>query len=221
MSSARKPAAIPQSTSQLAADTWLDDDIAADACVVFDAASAPGPTTGSAGDSDLPCDLPFKVIFATSRPTADDEIEHLLKRRSSPRQVLIVSSDHQLHRAAARRGACCMDSERFLELIESGSPKALRAVAVKRPSRKPGSKSPAEKPPVLRELMDHCADVYEEFQQIDVESLQPPKRNKPSRSSTAEITRSAEPRKEPESCVWVCRVECWSGRFRIRSLAEP
>lgn len=176
------PGNLQQSRNRLlnSLRNWLDDDIAADTCVVFDATSAPRANHRQRGDSDLPCDLPFKVIFATSRPTADDEIEHLLKHHSSPRQVLIVSSDHQLHRAAARRGACCMDSERFLELVESGSPQALRAVAVKRPSRKPGSKSPpAEKPAVLRELMDHCADVYEEFQQIDVESLQPPKRNKP------------------------------------------
>jgi hypothetical protein len=75
-----------------------------------------------------------------------------------------------------------MDSERFLELLESGSPQALRAAAVKRPSQKTGSKQkqqPAEKPAVLREIMDHFADVYEEFRQIDVESLQPPRRQKP------------------------------------------
>ena len=72
-----------------------------------------------------------------------------------------------------------MDSERFLDLLQSGSSQALRAVAQKRPSRKPAARhSPPEKPAVLPELVDELADVYEEFQKIDVESLSQPKRQK-------------------------------------------
>lgn len=158
--------------------TWLDADIAADACIVFDSRKAPG-TALRLGTSDIPPDLPFQVVFATNRPTADDEIEDRLRQHSSPRQVLVISSDHQLHRAAQRRRASCMDSERFLDLLQSGSSQALRAVAQKRPSRKPGPRhSPPEKPAVLPELVDELADVYAEFQKIDVEALSQPTQRK-------------------------------------------
>lgn len=151
---------------------WLDADIAADACIVFDSRRTPHAAYRNTDSSDVPANLPFQVLFATTRPTADDEIEAQLRQHSSPRQVLVVSSDHQLQRAANRRGACSMDSERFLELLESGSSQALKAASAKRPSRKPGARLPApDKPAVLPELVDELADVYEEFARIDVEAL--------------------------------------------------
>lgn len=174
------PGDLQQSRNRLLVSlrNWLDADIAADACIVFDSRKAPGSALRF-GTSDVPPDLPFQVVFATNRPTADDEIEDRLRQHSSPRQVLIVSSDHKLHRTAQRRRACCMDSERFLDLLQSGSSQALRAVAQKRPSRKPAARhSPPEKPAVLPELVDELADVYEEFQKIDVASLGQPKRQK-------------------------------------------
>ena len=48
---------------------WLDADIAADACIVFDSRKAPG-TALRLGTSDVPPDVPFQVVFATNRPTA-------------------------------------------------------------------------------------------------------------------------------------------------------
>jgi len=59
----------------------------------------------------------LKIIFAPKGTDADTEIELLLQTHNSPRQVLIVSSDHRLHNAAKRRKARCIDSEEFLEEI--------------------------------------------------------------------------------------------------------
>ncbi|MEY3176646.1 MAG: hypothetical protein RLZZ436_4560 [Planctomycetota bacterium] len=158
---------------------WLDADAAANTCIVFDASSSGPAAIRQQTSSDLLPDLPFEVVFCTGQRDADDEIEWRLKNHSSPRQVLVVSSDHRLHRAAARRRACCMDSEHFLELLEKNSPQALRAAAVRRSSRKPAPQQPStDKPPVLPDLVKQLADVYEEFQQIDVKSLEQPKRSR-------------------------------------------
>ncbi|MCP4172841.1 MAG: hypothetical protein GY758_18935 [Fuerstiella sp.] len=59
------------------------------------------------------------VLFAPKGTDADTEIERLLTRHSSPKQVLVVSGDHRLHRAARRRKASCVDSEDFLAGIQS------------------------------------------------------------------------------------------------------
>ncbi|MFM7057163.1 MAG: NYN domain-containing protein [Planctomycetota bacterium] len=182
------PGSLQQHRNQLLISlrNWLDADIAAHACIVFDSRRTPHAACRNSSSSDLPANLPFQVIFAVNHPTADDEIEEQLRQHSSPRQVLVVSSDHQLQRAASRRRACWMDSQRFLELLESGSPRALRAVAAKRSSRKPGTRpAPPDKPAVLPELVDDLADVYEEFSRIDVESLsarkQPTRHKRPRR----------------------------------------
>lgn len=58
------------------------------------------------------------IRFAGPQSDADTEIEKLLATHSSPKQVLIVSSDHRLHKAAARRRATAIDSDVFWELIE-------------------------------------------------------------------------------------------------------
>ena len=152
---------------------WLDPEIAANTCVVFDGAG------NSPGLSDEAALIParFEIRFSPTGTDADTEIELLLARHSSPRQVLIVSSDHRLHRAAARRGACCMDSEHFLDLLESHSTAGLKAAAAKRPSAKPQRQpNPSDKPPILPDLLEQLADVHEEFLQIDPQSLNPPRR---------------------------------------------
>ena len=70
------------------------------------------------------------VRFAGTGSDADSEIERLLAGHSSPKQVLIVSSDHRLHKAAARKKATCIDSEDFLRQFDE--PEPLRAIRRKR-----------------------------------------------------------------------------------------
>ena len=60
------------------------------------------------------------IIFAPKGTDADSEIELLLQQHSTPKQVVVVSGDHRLHRAAQRRKARCIDSEEFLLEVTRG-----------------------------------------------------------------------------------------------------
>ena len=47
-------------------------------------------------------------------------IEDLIEADRSPRTLIVVSSDHRLHRAARRRGATAVDSERWFADLRRG-----------------------------------------------------------------------------------------------------
>lgn len=73
--------------------------------IVFDAAGAP---------PGLPREMvehAMRIVFARDVPQADALIEELIECESAPRSLLVVSSDHRLHRAARRRGAKAIDSD--------------------------------------------------------------------------------------------------------------
>lgn len=73
--------------------------------VVFDAAMAP---------PGLPRTLTHRgltVQFSKGYNDADELIEELIRKSTSPRRLTVVSSDHRLHRAAKRRKAQAIDSD--------------------------------------------------------------------------------------------------------------
>ena len=77
--------------------------------VVFDAQDAP---------PDIPAVQKFariSVVFSVGSD-ADTMIEAMLESHASPRQILVVSSDHRLQKAASRRKAKSIDSDTFWEL---------------------------------------------------------------------------------------------------------
>jgi len=76
--------------------------------VVFDAINAP-PELEHEFEHDG-----IAVLFAEPGHEADDEIEQLIAQHSSARQLIVVSSDHRLQRAARIRRAASLDSEAFL-----------------------------------------------------------------------------------------------------------
>ncbi len=53
----------------------------------------------------------LKVYFARGPEGADQRIEELIRLDSAPRRLVVVSSDHRLHRAARRRRATPVDSD--------------------------------------------------------------------------------------------------------------
>jgi hypothetical protein len=75
------------------------------ATIVFDARLAPPDRQQAYAYQGL------SIRFAQGYEAADDLIEELIKKDSAPRQLLVVSSDHRLQRAAARRGAKAIDSD--------------------------------------------------------------------------------------------------------------
>ena len=75
--------------------------------VVFDARAAPVGRPRTVTHRGL------KVHFAPNPGDADALIEQLISEDTSPRRLVVVSSDHRLQRAAKRRRAQAVDSDRW------------------------------------------------------------------------------------------------------------
>jgi predicted RNA-binding protein with PIN domain len=89
--------------------------------VVFDALSAP---------PGLPREMTHRglaVRFARRGGSADELLEELIAAEPDPRNLLVVSSDHRVQRAARQRGASFADSESWhrqlrADVARNGSP---------------------------------------------------------------------------------------------------
>lgn len=123
--------------------------------VVFDAKNAPEDV------ADLEIRHGIYVVFAQDVEEADDLIERLIARHSAPRQLLVVSSDHRLHKAARRRKAKACDSDRFLDRLEH---RAARHVEPETEERDVDE----SKPELTAEQMQHWLT---EFSDVDVDQL--------------------------------------------------
>lgn len=58
------------------------------------------------------------VLFASHPGDADEQIEELIRVHPAPRQVIVVSSDHRLHKAVRKRGGKAVDSEVWLHQLD-------------------------------------------------------------------------------------------------------
>jgi predicted RNA-binding protein with PIN domain len=95
------------------AESLTADEIAR-TTVVFDARDPPWGLARKLDHRGL------TVYFASRHEDADSMIEELIKAHSAPRSLVVVSSDHRLQRAARRRRAKAIDSDRwFRELLRS------------------------------------------------------------------------------------------------------
>lgn len=97
--------------SRLALLNFVAESVPADelamTTIVFDARQAP---------AGLPRRLVHRgmaVLFATAYESADELIEELIRADSAPRRLVVVSSDHRVQRAARRRRAQAIDSDRW------------------------------------------------------------------------------------------------------------
>jgi uncharacterized protein len=113
--SASEPATLER--SRLALLDFLVDalppKLLAKTIVVFDAASAP-PV--------LPREVVHRglaVRFARRGGSADELLEELISSEPDPRNLLVVSSDHRVQRAARQRGAEYTDSEPWLAKLRT------------------------------------------------------------------------------------------------------
>jgi uncharacterized protein len=92
------------------------------ATVVFDARDPPAGVSSRVSISGL------QIAFANPGGDADALIQDLLSEHSAPKRVLLVSSDHQLQKAARRSRAAFVDSEDFFDTLERrGSHRAQSA----------------------------------------------------------------------------------------------
>ncbi len=82
---------------------------------VFDAQNAPE------GQFEEQYFRSMTIIYARKDGDADREIEDWISDHSHPRRIVIISSDHRLHKAARKRKAKAIDSEVFVaDLLEAG-----------------------------------------------------------------------------------------------------
>jgi predicted RNA-binding protein with PIN domain len=128
--------------------------------VVFDAAQAP---------PDVPSELDYRglhVRFAVAHEEADDLIELLIRRSTTPKDLTVVSDDHRVQQAARRRHCTVLGCQEYLEWLDrqrrEGRCRA-RAVPEKR-----GSVSPQEMQRWLSEFGDleddpGMKDVFDPF----------------------------------------------------------
>lgn len=75
--------------------------------IVFDAAGAPPGLPHTLSHAGM------TIHFARRQSDADELIEDLLEQCVAPRGMTVVSSDHRVQRAARRRGASFVDSDRW------------------------------------------------------------------------------------------------------------
>ncbi|MEX0936703.1 MAG: NYN domain-containing protein [Pirellulales bacterium] len=99
--------------------------------VVFDAAAAPPGLPRTQVHQGI------TVRFAANYDDADALIEELIEQHSAPRRLVVVSSDHRLHRAARRRKAKPIDSEDWYSQL------LRKRHSTARPTDKPDAKPTA------------------------------------------------------------------------------
>lgn len=134
----------------------LDHQQRAATTIVFDAHQAP---------PGLPSELvhaEMQVRFARGYPSADDLIEELIAADHVPRRLVVVSSDHRLHRAAQRRRATAIDSDAWMNQLE----------ARRRRAAQPPESTTSDDLPV-------AASWLAEFGSIDVAKIEEELRNEP------------------------------------------
>ncbi len=92
----------------------LDESTRGRTCVVFDAANPPADRSRQFTHASI------DVRFAVEYSEADDLLEELIAVHSAPKQLTVVSSDHRVQTAAARRGATTFDSQPWLDDLLEG-----------------------------------------------------------------------------------------------------
>ncbi|GIX02064.1 MAG: hypothetical protein KatS3mg112_1001 [Thermogutta sp.] len=112
----------------------LTPEEARETLVVFDAHSPPRP---------LPAEFEYcgiSVKFAVRYPDADSLLERLIREHTSPRKLTVISSDHRVQRAARRRRAKFVDSEKwYRELLIRASYRGTTSPrSSDAPSKRPG-----------------------------------------------------------------------------------
>jgi len=118
--------------------------------VVFDARHAPPGLQATREHRGI------TVRFAGPDREADDLIEELIHRDTSPRRLTIVSSDHRLHRAARRRRAAPVDSDVWFRQF------ARRPIQASGPVDLPGDLPSDAEMPVASPELDEWLRIFSE-----------------------------------------------------------
>lgn len=118
--------------------------------VIFDAFDAPEDASRRQSFDGL------EVLFATPGSDADSLIEELIAKHSAPRQIMVISSDRRLQKAARRRRAKSVDSGAFIDMLLCRTPRDESVTLAREDDPKfEGTLSPGE----LNQWLDFFGDV--------------------------------------------------------------
>lgn len=79
----------------------------------------------------------IRVEFAMDYANADSMIQELIRDHNTPKQLLVVSSDHQIQRTAKARKANFIDSDEWIVLLESRTKSKIKSNKTNSNSRQP------------------------------------------------------------------------------------
>ncbi len=173
--------------------------------VVFDAKDAVGERIREFAVRDM------RVLFTDPGHEADELIESLLAVHSSPKRLLVVSSDHRLHKAARRRRAKVQDSDQFLDDLEWQIERALERAHDRDDRGKPeGPLSPAE----VEQWLKVFGDVRQELR------AEPPAETPVAEPSPQPTAAAPEP---PGDTIEASELEFWERRLAdlLRKKSPP
>ena len=65
------------------------------------------------------------VLYSIHYEDADEMIERLIRQHAVPKDLVVVSSDHRIHKAALRRKATPIDSGDWFDWLQSGADREI------------------------------------------------------------------------------------------------
>ncbi len=128
--------------------------------IVFDAQGAPPGLPNRESFSGI------TVLYSKGYAEADDLLEELIAADHSPRNLLVVSSDHRLHRAARRRKATPVDSNVWISQLE----------------QRAGQSADSKPTPTAPPVPENSDSWLAEFADIDVTEIEQELQQEQSRS---------------------------------------
>lgn len=128
--------------------------------VVFDASDAPPGLPRTLQQEGM------TVRYASEHADADALIEELIQQYEAPRKLLVVSSDHRIQRAAKRRRAGFIDSDRWYSQLWQQRLEKRKSQSERVPEKPIGNLSEAE--------INYWVDVFSADDTLDSSTKSPP-----------------------------------------------
>jgi predicted RNA-binding protein with PIN domain len=97
--------------------------------VVFDGKDAPPGLPAQATHEKM------QVVFSRRRTTADELIAEMIAAETDPRQLLVISGDHGVQRAARQRGVAHRDSEAWCRELRERTATPVNSVDKPEPNQ--------------------------------------------------------------------------------------
>lgn len=165
----------------------LHPDQRARTTVVFDAQEAPP------GAERRMTHQGISVLFAEPGQDADTFLELLIATHSASRQIVLVSSDHRLQKAVAKRHGRSLDSDKFLEVLASGDARRQPETVARSSGRSGGGKHTTVGNRVPAAPADDLDYWLQQFGSVDPATLVPPAKPSPSVRSSVPAQKTPAP----------------------------